>query len=190
MTVHTHPRRKTDAYAGPPTRHRVCHPRRPRLDGRRSPQALALTAGVFPGATEAVVTGSLLIGFAVGWATLAFVSARRTSQPQRWAWVPAVAMSATGAALIAFPPDDSSLSALNWVWPPFMLALVAWMFVQSRRALPTEPMAVDPCVRRTRLGVASGPACQDVTSSRVSDEYPPPGETYSMAGHRSTRLPR
>ena len=131
--------------------------------------ALGLTMAVFPGATEAVITGSLLCGFGIGWGALAFVSARKARLPQRWARVPAVAMSATGAGLLAFSPNDSSLSVLNWVWPPLTLALVSWMFVQARRALPdAASAAADPGVshpgrgrRRSpgrRRHLAAGPA--------------------------------
>ena len=51
--------------------------------------ALVLTLVVFPGATEATITGSMLLGFGFGWALMAALSIRRTVQPQRWAIVPA-----------------------------------------------------------------------------------------------------
>jgi pimeloyl-ACP methyl ester carboxylesterase len=146
--------------------------------------ALVLTMVVFPGATEAVVTGSLLLGFGVGWAALAVVSARRTRRPQRWARVPAVAMSATGAGLIAFSPADASLAVLNWVWPPLMLALVGWMFVQSRRALPTPARLLLAPVFVTLAAVAVGALGQQITSLQVRDEHPAPGRTYTVGDHR------
>src|SRR4051812_36850728 len=77
--------------------------------------ALLLTLVVFPGATEATITGSMLLGFGLGWALVVILTTRRTSQPQRWAVVPAVAMGATGAALLAFQPGDDVITALNWV---------------------------------------------------------------------------
>src|SRR4051794_33768648 len=97
--------------------------------------ALLLSLVVFPGATEATVTGSILFGFGLGWALVATLTARRTSQPQRWAVVPAVAMGATGIALLACRPGDDLITALNWVWPPVMLALVVWMFGRMRGSL-------------------------------------------------------
>src|SRR4051812_43116276 len=72
--------------------------------------SLALALAVFPGATEGVITGSILVGFGLGWALLAVSSARRTTQPQTWAKVPAVAMTATGATLVAFEPGDGLLT--------------------------------------------------------------------------------
>ena len=47
--------------------------------------ALVLTLVVFPGATESVITGSILIAFGFGWAMMAVLSVRFTDQPQRWA---------------------------------------------------------------------------------------------------------
>ena len=77
--------------------------------------ALVLALVVFPGGTEARITGSLLLGFASGWALMAALTTRRTRQPQRWAVVPAVAMGATGAGLVALNPGNQTLTALNWV---------------------------------------------------------------------------
>ena len=58
--------------------------------------AAVLPLVVFGGGSEAVITGSALLGFAAGWAMLALLSTRMTDQPQRWAWVPAAALGATG----------------------------------------------------------------------------------------------
>jgi len=51
--------------------------------------AIVLALGVLAGSTEPVITGSVLLAFAAGWALLAGLSVRFTSQPQRWAAVPA-----------------------------------------------------------------------------------------------------
>src|SRR4051794_15295041 len=95
--------------------------------------AVGLVAGPLAGSREAVITGGLLVGFAIGWALLAVLSARFTDRPQRWAAVPAAAMGIAGAGLIAFAPDASTLGALGWVWPPVLLVLVTWMIVHGRR---------------------------------------------------------
>jgi pimeloyl-ACP methyl ester carboxylesterase len=146
--------------------------------------ALALVTVVFPGATEAVVTGSLLIGFGLGWAALALVSARRTTRPQTWARVPAVAMTATGAALVAFSPDDATLSLLSWVWPPALIGLVAWMYVQSRRSLPRRARWMLTPVFVTLALAAVGAQVQDVTAPRVEHEHPAPGRMITVGDHR------
>jgi pimeloyl-ACP methyl ester carboxylesterase len=95
--------------------------------------AIALVLGPFAGSREAVITGAILLGFAVGWTLLAVLSVRFTDRPQRWAAVPAAAMALTGAGLIALAPGAAALTALAWVWPPLLLALVVWMIVHARR---------------------------------------------------------
>jgi pimeloyl-ACP methyl ester carboxylesterase len=188
MTVHTHPSRDTapDAARDADRRTGAWSLTRVVLGSLLvgAVSALTLIMVVFPGATEAVVTGSLLLGFGAGWGALAVVSARTTHRPQRWARVPAIAMSATGAALVAFSPDDSSLSVLNWVWPPLMLALVAWMFVQARRALPRRARWLLAPVFVTLAAVAAGALVQDVTSPQVRQQHPAPGRTLAVGDHR------
>ncbi len=92
-----------------------------------------LAMGPFGGDREPVITGAVLVGFAVGWALLAVLSARMTDRPQRWAAVAAAAMGLTGVALIIVAPDATAMTVLGWVWPPLLLALVVWMVVQARR---------------------------------------------------------
>ena len=65
---------------------------------------LVLVLVVFAGATEPVITGAGLLGLASGWALLAVLSTRMTSQPQRWAVVPAAVMAVTGPACSPSPP--------------------------------------------------------------------------------------
>jgi hypothetical protein len=60
-----------------------------------------LTLVVVGGAPEPVITGAALLGFALGWALLAVLSARLTTQPQNWAWVPTAGLAATGLGLLA-----------------------------------------------------------------------------------------
>ncbi len=97
--------------------------------------AIVLTIGVFGGAAEHVISGSALLAFAAGWAVLAMLSARFTSQPQRWARVPAVSMAVAGLTLLIVKPDDQALNAAGWVWPPIAFALAVWMIVQLRCSL-------------------------------------------------------
>ena len=97
--------------------------------------ALLLALVVFAGGTEATITGALLLGFGFGWALMATLTVRRTRQPQRWAFVPAVAMGATGAALMVLTPGNETMAALTWVWPPLLLALTGWMFLRVRRSV-------------------------------------------------------
>ena len=81
---------------------------------------------------EHVVTGTVLLAFAFGWALLAVLSVRLTDQPQRWAAAPAGFMALVGGGLLIFAPSAGVLGALGWVWATLLLALVAWMTVQAR----------------------------------------------------------
>jgi ABC-type uncharacterized transport system permease subunit len=82
--------------------------------------ALVLTLLVVGGATEPVISGVALLAFALGWTMLAWLSDRRTDQPQRWAYVPAIFMGVLGLAHLVFQPSDGVLRAFGWVWrsPP------------------------------------------------------------------------
>jgi hypothetical protein len=71
--------------------------------------AIALVLGPLAGDREAVITGAILVGFAVGWTLLAVLSVRCTARPQRWAAVPAAAMAFTGAGLIVQDADNDAL---------------------------------------------------------------------------------
>src|SRR4051812_12174498 len=97
--------------------------------------ALVLALVVFAGGTEATITGAMLLGFGFGWALMAGLTARRTRQPQWWTVVPAIAMGASGGALVVLTPGNQALTALTWVWPPLMAALAVWMFAQVRRSV-------------------------------------------------------
>ena len=145
--------------------------------------ALVLSLVVFPGATESVITGSMLVAFGFGWALMRFLSARMTSQPQRWTTVPAVAMTATGAGLFVFSPQDAALSTLNWVWPPAMLALSVWAFIQMRRAVTGRGRWLLTPVLVVLAAVSIGATVQDFSAGRVESSYPAPGRTYSVGDH-------
>ncbi len=97
--------------------------------------ALVLTVFVFGGAIEPVISGVALLTFAFGWTMLGWLSSRRTDQPQRWAYVPAIFMGALGLAFLIFRPSDGAFRAFGWVWPIAAAALALWMIIQSRRHL-------------------------------------------------------
>jgi len=146
--------------------------------------ALVLTLGVFPGAPEHVVSGCVLLAFALGWTMLAVLSTRLPSQPQRWALVPAVFMAVVGIALLVFTPGDRVLNAAGWVWPPVVLALAVWMFIQLRRALGG----------RVRWLLYAGVAALAISSvggvyetaavAQDHHRYAAPGTLYDVGGHR------
>ena len=120
--------------------------------------ASGLAVVVFGGAAEPVITGVVLLAFGLGWAMLALLSSRRTSQPQRWALVPAVLMGALGLAYLAFGPGTGALEAFGWVWPIALFALVIWMIIQSRRSLRSwsRPVILYPLFAVLALAAAGG----------------------------------
>jgi len=95
--------------------------------------AIVLVLGPAAGGTEAVTTGSVLLGFGVGWLLLAGLSVRFTDQPQRWAFVPAAFMGMVGLGLIVFQPGIAIMDLLSWLWPPAVLILAVWTWLQVRR---------------------------------------------------------
>ena len=94
--------------------------------------AVALVAAPFISASENVLIGVVLLGFALGWALLVVLSVRFSGQPQRWAAAPATFMAVAG--LVSLSESAAVQSAFSWVWPPVLFGLVLfWMFLQVRR---------------------------------------------------------
>ena len=144
--------------------------------------ALLLVAAPFIPPEENGVTGAVLCGFAVGWAMLAILSTRFTDQPQRWAVAPALFMGGGGLLLIGF--GSSSREALNWVWPPMLLALVIWMFVRARRQLHSRSRLWLLYPVLAVLAVASvGGGYQTVREQADANAYPIPGQLIDVGGH-------
>ena len=146
--------------------------------------ALLLTLAVLPGATESVTTGSLLLGFGVGWAALAVLSERVTTRPQAWARVPAVAMAATGVVLVVVDPHDGTLTRLTWLWAPALLVLTAWTSIRVRRSVAGGGrwLLVPVLVVLALAGV--GAMVQTVTTQHTVDTYPAPGSLLPVGDHR------
>jgi pimeloyl-ACP methyl ester carboxylesterase len=145
--------------------------------------AAVLPLVVFAGAPEPVITGSALLGFAAGWAVLAALSARVTDQPQRWAWVPAAALGATGLALLVLTPDDRVLTAAGWVWPPLLLALAAWTLLRIRRTLAAGRWLLYPVVA-VMAAAAVGGAVETVGLAQDQHASAMPGRLVDVGGHR------
>jgi pimeloyl-ACP methyl ester carboxylesterase len=147
--------------------------------------AAVLPVVVFAGAPEHVITGSALLGSAAGWALLAGLSARMTSQPQRWAWVPAAGLAATGSGLLVVAPGDGGLTAAGWVWPPALLTMAVWMGVQVRRALAAGSgrWLLYPVVV-VIAAAALGGAVETVGLASDDPGRAMPGELYDVGGYR------
>jgi pimeloyl-ACP methyl ester carboxylesterase len=147
--------------------------------------ATVLPLLVFDGALEPIITGSAMLGFATGWAMLAVLSTRMTSQPQRWAWVPAGALGATGLALLWAAPEDTVLTAAGWVWPPLLLAIAIWIGIRMRRSLAAGSgrWLLYPVV--ALIGAAAlGGGFETVALASDHAEYPAPGRLYDVGGYR------
>jgi pimeloyl-ACP methyl ester carboxylesterase len=144
--------------------------------------AAVLTMVVFPGTTEGVSTGAVLLGFALGWVALRALSAK-TDRPQPWAAVPAVAMAATGLALIAFAPSDDTLNALTWVWPPVALALAGWTYLRMRRGMAGAGRWLVSAILLVFAVAAVGAGARQVSTEPFAQAHPVPGATFSVHGH-------
>jgi pimeloyl-ACP methyl ester carboxylesterase len=144
--------------------------------------ALLLVAAPFIPATESALTGAILCGFAVGWAMLAVVSVRFTDQPQRWAAVPALVMGSGGLLLVGF--GAAAHRVLDWVWPPVVLAVAAWMIVRVRRQVRSRGgrWLLYPVI--VVLGLASiGGGYETVREAADATAYPMPGRLIDVGGH-------
>ena len=147
--------------------------------------AAVLALIVFAGAAEPVITGSALLGFAAGWAMLGVLSARMTDQPQRWAWVPAAGLGATGLGLLILAPDDGVLTAAGWAWPPLLLALAAWTVLRIRRSLAAGGgrWLLYPVVA-VMAAAAVGGAVETVGLAADQRAFAMPGQLYDVGGYR------
>ncbi len=144
--------------------------------------AIALVAGPFAGAREHVITGSVLLVFAVAWLALAILSQRRTDQPQRWALTPAAFMATAGVGVLAAAPTGNEL---GWVWPPIVAVLVVWMVVRSRLALNSRARAwVLYPVFAALLLSAIGGSYETYRETVDSTAYPMPGRLVSVGDHK------
>jgi pimeloyl-ACP methyl ester carboxylesterase len=166
--------------------------------GRQLPVGVAVTTAMLSGllttlvlilieaagATEPVITGSALLGLALGWTLLAVLTTRLTSRPQRWAAVPAAVMAATGAGLLATTPGNDALTAAGWVWPPAAFALAVWMLRATRRAMTGRARwPLYPIIGALAVAAIGGIA-ENVTLTRDHSRYPMPGASYDVGGHR------
>ena len=147
--------------------------------------ATAFAVVAFPGAEEHVITGTVMLGFALGWALLAVGSRRLTDQPQSWAAVPAVSMGLVGAGLLIFAPGAARLETLGWVWPLGLLTLVVWMVVHARRQLlsRTGRWLLYPVFGLLALASVGG-AFETVRESLDRGALPAGGRLVDVGGYR------
>ncbi len=166
--------------------------------GRRVPFAVAVGAAmlsglvntlvlvlvVFAGATEPVITGAGLVGLASGWALLAVLTTRWTSQPQRWAVLPAAVMATTGVALLVVTPGSGTFTAAGWVWPPAALVLAFWMARAARRATTGRSRWLLYPVIGLVAVTGVGGTVESIALARVHGRVEMTGALYDVGGHR------
>jgi pimeloyl-ACP methyl ester carboxylesterase len=145
--------------------------------------ALLATLVLFAGAREHVITGSALLAFGFGWAMLAVLSTRMTSQPQRWALVPAAVMTVVGAGLFLLAPANSALTAAGWVWPPILFVLAVWCSAQARRSLRSRSRIwlIYPVLAVLALGAVGG-AYQSIAVAADHHTDAAPGRAVDVGG--------
>lgn len=149
--------------------------------------ALALMLGVFAGGREHAVTGGALLGFSAGWALLAVLSQRFTTQPQRWALVPASVMAASGIGLLVLAPGQEALTSASWVWPPALLALSIWCIVRARKTMSSK-VRILVYVPLAALAIGSvGGVVESVALAHDRDALAPPGQRYDI-GQRKLHI--
>jgi pimeloyl-ACP methyl ester carboxylesterase len=145
--------------------------------------AVLLAAAPFVPAEESAVTGAVLCGFALGWATLAVLSVRFTDQPQRWAAAPALFMGLGGLLLVSFGAPVHQV--LSWVWPPATLALAVWMLVRVHRQLHSRGgrWLLYPVIALLALASIGG-GYETLGEAADAKAYPMPGRLIDVDGHR------
>jgi pimeloyl-ACP methyl ester carboxylesterase len=145
--------------------------------------ALVLALVVFPGATEATLTGGILVAFGVGWALIGVLSSRFTNRPQRWAAVPATAMGVTGLGLVAFSPGNTALTAMSWMWPAPMVALAAYIWLRARRDLPGRGRRILAPVVGVLALASVAATYENLTVLHDQHTYTAPGTSYDVHHH-------
>ena len=146
--------------------------------------ALLFVIGPASGATESVVTGSVLMAFGIGWLLLGALSIRYTDRHQRWAFVPGAAMGLVGLGLVVFAPRAPAMGALSWLWPPALLILAVWIVVHVRRDLPRRARWLIYPVVFVLISVAVGGAFETVSAARDDAMYPMTSELVDVGGRR------
>lgn len=146
---------------------------------------LVLVIVVFAGGPEHVIMGAALIALAFGMLMLVELARRRTDQPQSWALAPGLGLAVAGLALLILGPSDRVLGWLGWVWPLLLALVVVWSVRGARRSLHnwSRRVLLYPAFAVLAL-LALGGAFETVMEAATSNNPPPGGRTYLVAGHR------
>jgi pimeloyl-ACP methyl ester carboxylesterase len=146
--------------------------------------AAALLLGPASGASEPMITGSVLFAFGLGWGLMALLSTRYSAQPQTWMVVPAMFLGIIGLGLIVFQPGPAAMDLLSWIWPPALAILAVWMFMQVRRSLHGRGRWLVVPVIATLLLIAVGGALATVNAATSRTAESASGRMIDVGGHR------
>ena len=146
--------------------------------------AIALLLGPASGASEPMITGSVMFAFGLGWGLMALLSTRYSAQPQTWMVVPALFLGIIGLGLIVFQPGPAAMDLLSWIWPPALAILAVWMFMQVRRNLRGRGRWLVVPVIATLLLIAVGGAFATVSAATGRTAESATGQMIDVGGHR------
>jgi pimeloyl-ACP methyl ester carboxylesterase len=141
-----------------------------------------LVAAPFTPATENVLTGAVLLGFALGWALVAVLSIRFGDQPQRWALVPAAFLALAGLVSLSGLPAVQAV--FSWIWPPVLFGLVVWMFLRVRLIRSRSGRWLLYPIVAVLLLASVGGGYETVLEWLDARAYPVPGRLIDVGGHR------
>src|SRR3954452_7533721 len=144
----------------------------------------ALTFIVLPDASEATIVGAALTAFGAAWAMLAWLTTRLTTRPQRWAYVPAAVLAASGVALLAFSPGEPVMTNLAWVWAPALVVLGAWIARRTRQNIPGPRSFLIYPVAFAMLVAGLGGLYQAATKAPEVAAGAMPGRLVDVGGYR------
>jgi pimeloyl-ACP methyl ester carboxylesterase len=146
--------------------------------------AAALTFAVLPDASEATIVGAALTAFGAGWAMLAWLSVSLTTRPQRWAYVPAAVLAASGVALLAFAPGEPVMTNLAWVWAPALVVLGTWIARRTRQNIPGPRSLLIYPVTFVMVAAGFGGLYQAATKAPEVAAGAMPGRLVDVGGYR------
>lgn len=143
--------------------------------------ALVLPFLPFVPVSESGVTGAALVGLAVGWLLLGLRLGHAAKVRQRWALLAALVFAEGGLLLLTFGAPAHRF--LDWVWPPALLGIVAWM-VWSVRWQRGVPRAVLYPVAALLVLASVGGGIETVAETVDAQAHPVPGRLVDVGGHR------
>jgi pimeloyl-ACP methyl ester carboxylesterase len=115
---------------------------------------------------------------------LAFLSTRKTTRPQRWAYVPATVLATTGVVLAAVNPGEPAMSRLAWVWAPALVVLAVWVERRTRHDIPGRARLWVYPVTLAMLLAGVGGLYQATTKAPTTEAGPMPGKLVDVGGYR------